>query len=195
MQHMLYCPPLSASGLESNPAFAVVIAYEDFETGKHAKRTYDFLVENLGRDCQFVNQMWKFDVLSIPKLREIAVEDAAKADIVIISSHGDELPEQVECWIESWLEQSLNPLALVALFDRAVEDTRRSKAVRAYLAGVAQRGQMEFFAQSQDWPEKAALPAQIAASASAGLNGRNYSSTLAGVVQREFPVPHWGINE
>jgi len=58
----------------------VVIAYEDFETGKQAKRTFDFLAEQLKDECQFTNQMWKFDVLNIPKLREMAAKDAAGAE-------------------------------------------------------------------------------------------------------------------
>lgn len=148
MQHTLHRPPLvNAPDLEAAPTFSVVIAYEDFETGKHAKRTYDFLVENLGREYNFVNQMWKFEVLTIPKLREIAAEDAAKADIIIISSHGRELPDQTKIWIESWLEQPRNPLALVALFDSPWR--YETNDVRDYLAEVARRGEMEFFAQDE----------------------------------------------
>src|ERR1700719_1039168 len=103
------------SDLESFTAFNVFMAYEDLETGKHAKGTYDFLVERLGHECQFNNQMWKFDVLGIPELREMASRDAALADIVIISCHGSNaLPQPVKLWIEGWLSQESNPVALVA---------------------------------------------------------------------------------
>ena len=88
MQSSLAIAPMKPSDLEANPMFNVVIAYEDFETGKRAKKTYDFLVENLGHDARFSNQMWKFDVLTIPKLREMAAKDATAADIIIISCHG-----------------------------------------------------------------------------------------------------------
>src|SRR5438105_1310923 len=76
MQRSLTYPPLT-SGLEAQPELNVVIAYEDFETGKRAKTTYDFLSENLGTNCKFSSQMWKFEVLGIPKLREMAAQDAA----------------------------------------------------------------------------------------------------------------------
>ena len=69
-----YYPPLDSQGSESNPEFSVVIVYEDFETGKDAKRTFDFLGEHLKDECHFTNQMWKFDVLNIPKLREMAAK-------------------------------------------------------------------------------------------------------------------------
>src|SRR5579863_6434616 len=110
MQHTLAFHPSGSSEAESNPAFNVLIAYQDLETGKHAKRTYDYLQEHLGRECALTNQMWKFDVLNIPKLREIAIKDAVSADIIIVSSHGDELPESVTKWIESWLMQGTSAL-------------------------------------------------------------------------------------
>lgn len=194
MQHALIRPPLNPVEIEDSPAFSVLIAYEDFDTGKLAKRTYDFLVENLGRDCEFVNQMWKFDVLSIPNLREIAVEDAARADIIILSCRGDELPEHVKLWIESWLEQALNPLALVALFDTSRGD-EPSRSVRDYLADIARRGKFEFFAQP-DSTRNTAFENRVASfpSEGDGLNHRTLS-TLAGVVQSDVALPRWGINE
>src|SRR3954447_13477978 len=124
--------PFGTSDLEANPTFNVVIVYEDFETGKNAKKTYDFLVENLGRECQFTNQMWKFDVLGIPKLREMAAKDAGVADIVLISCHGNaEIPVEVKAWIELWQSEESSAIALVALFS---EHTTETPKVRTYLA-------------------------------------------------------------
>src|SRR5258706_2790481 len=100
MQRTLTYPPLP-SNLEANPNLNVVIAYEDFETGKQGKKTCDVLAENLGDGCKLSSQMWKFDVLGIPKLREMAAKDAAQADIVMISCHGHyDLPIEVKAWIE-----------------------------------------------------------------------------------------------
>src|SRR5262245_65262142 len=103
MQNTLNFPSLRSTGGEGDLTFNVVIAYEDFETGKNAKKTYDFLVEHLGHECVFSNQMWKFDVLTLPKLKEMAISDAREADIIIISAHGNnDLPPQVKAWIEGW---------------------------------------------------------------------------------------------
>src|SRR5207237_823647 len=113
---------------------------------KQAKSTYDFLAENLGGECQFNNQMWKFDVLGIPKLREMAAKDAAAADIIIISCHGiSELPSTVKSWIELWLSEKINAIALVALFDSAHDPFSQIPGIRDYLSGVARRAQIEFF--------------------------------------------------
>ena len=189
MRHTLTRPPSTLVEADSGPPFNVLIAYEDFETGKHAKRTYDYLVENLGKECQLTNQMWKFDALSIPKLREIAVRDATMADIIIISSHGDQLPECVTSWIESWLLEGAEALALVALFDRPASLSPVGD-LKAYFSGVAKRGGMEFFAQPDEWPGH-----DLGESPFIVTRGKPTTfSTLAGIAPRES-MPRSGINE
>ena len=151
MQHTLSEPSLNAANQETNSQFNVVIVYEDFETGKHAKKTYDVLVEHLGHECELNHQMWKFEVLRLPKLKEIAARDAAQADIILIASHGgSDLPAEVKDWLDLWLRDSGEPLALVALFDRPREHTL---AIRSYLAKIARKARVAFFAQPDDWPQ------------------------------------------
>ncbi len=192
MQHTLPCPPLGHSDPAVHPTFNVVIAYEDFETGKHAKRTYDFLADTLGHDCRLTNQMWKFDVLGIPKLREMASADAAAADLVVISCHGDELPPHTRAWLESWASGRARPLALVALFDRPREESSRLNQVRRYLADVARRGNMEFFAHP-DEPPGASRRQQSPLSQDTNPNPHSQRTleTVAGVIQRDLPVSRW----
>jgi len=180
--------------LDANPSFNVLIAYEDFETGKHAKRTYDFLVENIGGDWNFSNQMWKFDVLLLPKLREIALDDAARADIIIISYRSSDLPDHIKAWVESWLTTGTNPLALVALFDPSCEPGCPGSAARDYLADVARRGNMEFFAQ----PDISPGSKSVQSTRGGAENPRSANralSTLAGAVQGEANLPRWTCNE
>ena len=193
MQHTLIYPPLSSPDLGSN--FNVVIAYEDFETGKHAKKTCDFLTENLGPDCHVNSQMWKFDVLGLGKLREMAAKDAAAADIIIISCRGDnELPEPLKAWVELWLAEKGRALALVALFDHPQDHLFQSRAVRDYLAGVARRGNMAFFAETEN--ESGHRRKEEHFMIGHGLKREDRaSSALAGAVHRDHSFPRWGINE
>jgi len=194
MQQTLTLLPSDSSEAESNPVFNVLIAYEDFETGKHAKQTYDFLVENLGHECHMTNQMWKFEVLSIPKLREIAVRDATMADIIMLSSRGGNLPDYVVKWIESWLMQGTTSLALVALFEKSEPSGQVSPVLRDYLVDVAKRGRMEFFAQPvaddirNRSDESLHLPLR-------DVSSDRTISTIAGVVHRDISIPRWGLNE
>ena len=186
---------MSVSDLDANPVFNVVIAYEDFETGKQAKKTYDFLTENLGSDYQFNNQMWKFDVLGIATLREMAAKDAAMADIIIVSCRGgSELPDPVKRWIELWLAEKRATFALVAWLDRPQDHLFQSREVRDYLAGVAKRGGMEFFVQPEDGGGKNEAATHFVFDHGLKRDDRALS-TLAGAVHRDISFPRWGINE
>jgi hypothetical protein len=196
MQRSLIHQQFPSTQLGETPDFNVVIAYEDFESGKQAKATYDFLVENLAADCRFSNQMWKFDVLGIPKLREMAAKDAATADIVILACKGsNQLPDEVKAWIELWLAEKSNAIALVALFDSPDIDTDQVEATREYLSSVAKRGGMEFFIQPYNEPLfKPKAEPRTSLRQTSPLD-EEALSTLAGITQHDLSFPRWGINE
>lgn len=192
MRRTVTYPPFGSSESEASPSrFNVVIVYEDFETGKHAKKTYDYLVENLGPDCQFTNQMWKLDVLAVPKLREYAVKDASTADIILVSSHGNAVTPALRAWAESWLASGSVPLALVALFDLAEVSTLNP--MRDYLEDIARRAGIDFFAQPNEWPKLEPLGA-MSQKTRVPLASRA-PSIWAEPVQRNVMYAHWGINE
>jgi len=193
MRHLLTRLPVNPAP-DAYPSFNVVIAYEDFDTGKHAKRTYDLLVENIGQDWHFTNQMWKFEVLLLPKLRDIAVEDAARADVIMISSRGHDLPDHVKSWIESWLAAAYDPLALVALFGHPREAAGHRNVSRGYLADVAKRGNMEFFAQPDVWPCHFS-PETVGRAWSESRFTDKALSTVLGAFQRDANTPRWSLNE
>jgi hypothetical protein len=185
-------PAFGSSDKEMNSALNVVIAYEDLETGKRAMKTYEYLVKQLGEQCLFANQMWKFDVLAVPKLRDIAAKDAAAAEIVIVSAHeGRELPAEVKAWIEQWLICKTEASALVGLFDGESTDG----PARAYLAEVARRAKIEFFCQPGIWPGTGISAGTRSANSLAQPQHEKTFAFLANVTQDVPSFTHWGINE
>ena len=183
MQHTVPISRFSPLEPETYPALNVIIAYEDFDTGKQAKRTFDLLSQNLGSACHLTNQMWKFDVLTIPKLRDLALKDAAQADIVMVSCHGNEMPEHVKIWLETALQQSPNVLALIALFDDS-----SAVAAHRYLSFVARRARIEFFAQ----PRQAIPKFQKSEGSIFQLDSERAPAALtipAGILRREASSP------
>ena len=195
MQSTLCLPPVGSPEPDSVPAFNVVIVYEDFETGKQAKRTYDFLAANLGHECQFSNQMWKFDVLALPKLREMAANDATLADIVLIACRGGDLPVAVKSWFEAWLAEEHRPAALVALLEDSSEpNDPATPRLRAYLADVAKRGEMEFFSYPDQWPGRTALE-NHARFRRGAPNLPTTSGLASAAVDRDQLFAFWRINE
>ena len=177
-------PPISFRPDPDGPAtFNVVIVYEDFQSGKHGIHTYNHLVKHLGRQCDVSNQMWKFDILVIPSLRESACRDAEDADIIIISCRGtNALPESVTSWLESWSRNPGHALALVALFDNP--EAQQTQATRDFLSRIARKTGLEFFAQPDAWPgtRESTLPDGAGFSQESGRSA-------------DLQPPRWGINE
>ena len=137
---------------ESNRV-SVVAVYQDSSTGARVHEFCRSLSRHLGENCRLIHQVWLVNEFWMPQLKEIAAREAASADLIIISiHHADSLSDEVKGWFDSWLSQKANRhMALVALFDRV--DQGDSSSTRAYLEEVAQRGDMEFLAQSEEMPE------------------------------------------
>jgi hypothetical protein len=181
--------------LRQKPMFRTVVAYEDSETGYHARNVCDYLAERLGRECRFIGQMWGFDVLRIPECRELAAKAAASADVIMLSSHGaGDLPGEVKAWIELWLRDKADSQALVALFDRPRVEAAQYWPVQEYLAGVAERGQIPFFAEPDTWPGKG--PHQIPLALDPKPDGGTHSLPPSqGATTARPEMAHWGLNE
>jgi hypothetical protein len=195
MQRVLSSLSIS-SDLESNPLFNVVIAYEDFETGREAKKVYDFIASNLAAECRCEHQMWKFDVFAIPKLREMAARDASAADIIVISSRSGSLPEAVRNWVDSWLLDKPAGLALVCLCDETDEpgDSADSIDTQEFLKDAARRGNMEFFLHRYSSEKR-----NSGIGASVSLEEMPYArrglTPAHGGRAHEQTLMRWGINE
>jgi hypothetical protein len=133
--------------LDDKSKFNVVVIYEDGPAGRRAKHFYDKLVHELEDECAFSLQLWSFQVLAIPELRESAIESAAQADVVILSLHGKAgLPVDIREWIETWSKLIIGKgSALIALVDKSTTRGGTNASALAYLKGVAKRTEVDFF--------------------------------------------------
>ncbi len=133
--------------------FAVSAVHEDSATGARTEEFCQTLSRYLGGRCVVSKEMWLLTELRTAQLRSIAAGEAAAADLIIISvHHAETLPAEVKSWIELWLKQKgKRPAVLLALFDPLYLGT--SSSIQTYLRDVAQRGNMEFVARSEEKPE------------------------------------------
>jgi hypothetical protein len=133
--------------LDDKSKFNVVVIYEDGPAGRRAKHFYDKLVHELEDECAFSLQLWSFQVLAIPELRESAIESAAQADFVILSLHGKAgLPVDIREWIETWSKLIIGKgSALIALVDKSTTRGGTNASALNYLKGVAKRTEVDFF--------------------------------------------------
>ena len=133
--------------LDDKSKFNVVVIYEDGPAGRRAKHFYDKLVHELEDECAFSLQLWSFQVLAIPELRESAIQSAAQADFVILSLHGKAgLPVDIKEWIETWSKLIIGKgSALIALVDRSTTRGGTNASALNYLKGIAKRTEVDFF--------------------------------------------------
>jgi hypothetical protein len=129
---------------------ALLAAFEDSITGARVKGFCQDFARDLGAKCRITEHVWLFSTLRLPELREIAAEEAAASDLIILSLRSAEnLPEEVMSWIDLWQRQKARrPRVLLALIDP--DDEPALTAVQAYLQKVASRGGMEFLVEARE---------------------------------------------
>src|ERR1700751_5288260 len=127
------------------PKLAVVIIYEGRAAGRRAKYFYENLVRDLRGKYDVNLDLWSFPILAISQIGNLAVQVAAKADVVILSLRGDsKLPAEIGEWIETWPGLTAdNDPALVVLVDR--RQTSKACATVAYLQKVADKAGIDLF--------------------------------------------------
>jgi hypothetical protein len=129
--------------------FEIVVAYEEIAAGKRAKEICDRLQTNLEAFFVFETHLWRFDVLGLPELNNIAVRDAIQARLVIIAIDGrSELPVHLKSWMEIWVAlRPVQPGALVLVVEPPPGcGVIQCHSERHYLERIAQRARMRFFA-------------------------------------------------
>ena len=141
----MHLPPEMLSRRGQPARFNVVIMYEDFGTGKRAKKALDYVAEELGNDLEFRHSMWRLDILQEPKLNAMAAPAFAEADLLLISLRQDrQLPAKIRALIDERLTQAANhDCALVALFESTPSVMRSS--VYACLANLAWQHLLDCF--------------------------------------------------
>jgi hypothetical protein len=136
-------------GAATNRVCAVA-ACEDSATEARINEFCASLARQLGEAYELNKQMWLLTELRVPRLRAIAAEDAAQADLLIVAVHHcEELPAELENWFEQWLTKKGNRTTLLlALLDPVYSGV--SAGLRAYLENIARKAHSEFLVQSED---------------------------------------------
>jgi hypothetical protein len=124
-------------------------AFEDSATGARIKEFRHDLFLQLGHRCQIIEHVWLSSMFRLHELQEIAAEEAAAADLVVIAAHeAENLPGEVQGWLDLWLRQAGGRNAvLLALLDSGPEaDPGR---IEGHLQDAAKRSGMEFMVETR----------------------------------------------
>jgi hypothetical protein len=167
----------------------VVVGYDEQPSRDAALRLCHHLENNFKDDLDFAFTWWKFKYLLEPELARQASESAARADLIIISTHYDqELSPDIKNWIEEWLPRRKNPEgALTALTREARHPELWVSPLGLYLSSVGRRAQLDFISPHS----------LIKDDAWHNIRSREHQVTplLDEILRRTHPVSHWGLNE
>ena len=176
-----------------NPHFNVVIAYDQAESASRAMRLVDGLVAEFGNDFIVHRDLWRFDILALPAVREETSASAAHADLVVIAAAADaELPVPVKNWLERWSAESFpGTTALAAVLQARPSLDPDASSVHCYLQALAREAGHEFFTRRFAAPS--AAPGWSFEQIQKHAN--QPSSVLLGILERSRFLPCRGINE
>jgi len=136
-------------GEDPHSELKIVILCEDLQSGKDAKEFQDQLGLSLTSNIALVPEAWTFLALADPELQELAAQEIAEADMIIVSTRSNaELPQWLRGWLESRLTEPERPKALVALLG-STQAPPQARATRLCLEDVAARNRVDFFAERE----------------------------------------------
>jgi hypothetical protein len=194
MQAFLFPLPPRPNNPGPDPKFDVVIVYEDIACGIEAMNLYQHLDKCRNPGFEFNLNIWRFDVLALPTIADMAASQAADADAVIVAIRGAlPLPPAAMLWLKKWTES--NPSgqngAVVALYDRLIGNEDEVDSAPSVLRTAAEMTGRQYFARQSDFATREGDP---------GLDRLRLSADAAIPMLRHMmteiePVQHWGLNE
>jgi len=155
----------------------IVIAYDSYADGIRAWELSERLASRFRDDCGVERDLWKFDSLRDPsaQMRQASLAAIRQADLVMIAAGGlEDLPADVQAWIESWPPRRGRPwAALVASVGPEARNSATHSPMTNFLRQRAEDAGMEFFSNAENRAERftmeeyaAARPREISAAKS-----------------------------
>jgi hypothetical protein len=180
---------------EERPSLEVLLMYEDFSTGLRARRLLDEVVDSLHLEVDFQAELWRFDLLREPELLNRASDEAARADMVFLSAHGDNpLPPAVHLWLDRWrTRKGSDPCALAVVLDSTPEEAPVRNRIVETLGTFAGPAGVDVFVQTGE-----ESPAGWESAVEDIRRRAETRTELLDEMMRQVelsPYREWGINE
>ena len=172
---------------ESAGACQAVVLYENAAAQGNATDLCHRLVTQLGSELDFAFQSCEFRHLADPVIAHRTAEAAAVADILLVATHGNDLPPTVCSWLQTCgTLRTTTEGALVLLFVEPISPSAMIGELLARMEAAARRLRMDFL-------PLVPLPARPLVQVLAE-RARPLSPLLREMFNRP-PSDHWGLNE
>jgi hypothetical protein len=178
---------MSALATRANDICRVVVVYEDIAAHDRAMELAGRLDEEMGLDLPFTFDSWNFKDLGEPASAQAATEAAARADIILVSAHGNDLPSAVGHWLEHCAGERTSAEGALALF--LAEPFMLSAASEAIIARLRYAASL----LKMDFVSLIPRPAEQI------IQSFKQRAGVISAAVREYPDRpgggHWGLNE
>jgi hypothetical protein len=173
--------------LKATETCKVVVLYEDALAHRRAMEIGHQLAAQFGHEPEFAFDAWEIRALAEPASARLACQATAQADIVLFSTHGDDLSLAIRAWLESWVEIRAKMEGILALVVTVpVSATAAIPALVPRLQQAALRLRMRFLSY---------MPGQTEGRAGEADRRANEVAGLAGETVEQPHWLHWGLNE
>ena len=176
-----------SSSTETAEVCQAVVLAEDSAANVSAMEMCGRLLKQLGDELQFNFHTCRFKELCDPNQARMAAEAVARADILLFSTHGDDLPASIRQWLELCFElRKDNEGALALLLVEPISASAAIGDLMGRLQNAAGRLRMDFLPLvpqpvEQIIRERPKQPHPV-------------NPLTKGIFHRP-PSDHWGINE
>ena len=134
--------------VDDGPRPRVLMAYEDSNMALRAMNVLILIAKEAGDNLDIQFSIWRFDFFNSPDMREAAVRQAERADLIVVvpKNSSGALPSPFTSWLEQWTGRREScPGALVAVFDPATGPHLTPSVVVRQLHVAAGLTGMDFF--------------------------------------------------
>lgn len=135
-------PEVSANG-----TLRAVIAYDDVIAGKHAMQLLQGMTRSLDGAGEIQVLPWSFNLLADEEWQPLAMNDAEKADLLIIAMSGlRTCAPAVLCWLETAIgRMHENDAAIISLGSLEQSQQSSGLALQKAIQTVAQKAGLAYF--------------------------------------------------
>jgi hypothetical protein len=169
------------------------LAYEDEPTAERAKRSVHRVLSQTKLNTQLQFHLWQLDELGDAEQRERAMQEAAEADVLLVSLHSENrLTPEADATLKQWvgLERS-KPCALVISLDPDAKPLAETNRSLMELRAAAARNGITVMLQFAE-PLLSGLETVFA---DIRHRANATSPVLDGIMNRIDSNQHWGLNE
>jgi hypothetical protein len=137
-------PDALSKNTEAKP-FRMLSIYDSDEANREALLTSELVLRELGDSIEADRTTWDLHALEASAIRDLAAEEAARADVIVVAMAGDQPSKALKEWTSLWEQKRELSGGLLALIPAG--ETSSGGDLADFLYETAVTANMDFLCQ------------------------------------------------